>query len=191
MVKWNGHKFKKSHIEEFVELLEEMADGLYDRIKQIIKRNYHDSELLYFVDYVVCDLFRGTKLSDDVYWEIVNEFLKRNILLQSLNKLKVMYYKDKSQSYLNKLTIERANRMNEYKNFYPLLNSILTGDSDTIIKLIGDASDHIYGKKNNDFIKEMYPILTDFQLTQQKKQRDLSHRLIENSVKSKKRKYLI
>jgi len=189
MVNWIGDEFKRSHNEEFVDLLEELADGLFDRINNIINGNHNEIELLYFVDYVVCDLFRGTNLSNAVYDEIVNEFLKRHLLVKTLNKVKVMYYKSESQPYMDKLSKESDNRINEYKTQYPLLNSILTGDSEAILKLIKNASNHLFEKRNNDFVKEMYTILVDFQLTQIKRQENLLDHILKRPAKSRKRKY--
>jgi len=164
-------KFKKTNNEEFVNFLENMADGLYDRLTNIIKYKYNDSELLYFVDYIVCDLFQSLKFSNDVYWEIVNEFLKRHLFNKSIQKLKRMYYINKFQPYMIKLRIERDHRINEYRTNYPLLYSFWKGDSNTISKFIGNASKYIFGKRNSGFIKEIFPILADYQLTQIKKTR--------------------
>lgn len=124
--------FLGSYADEFLILLEEKLEKSFDKF-----------ELLFFVEYVVCDVFKYSDIKDDVYWTVVDEFtmkypFKDVVSTSKTNSIELL------PDELNNICARGANRMNEYKNLYPLVNIVKNQDTEQLHFLLDDFLKNIY-----------------------------------------------
>jgi hypothetical protein len=132
-----------SNIEKgYVDFLGESANELMIQIKDVIEEGYDELELIYFVEYIVTDFFQTSGLTEQVYWKIVNEFLKNYLFYEVTSKFGPT--SENLTADLNNYSVRGANRMNEYKNSFPFSQGIHDQDMALIGELIKDFIQNLY-----------------------------------------------
>jgi len=148
---------------KYVDFLINSAESLTKKIKTIISDDYDELEVIYFVGFVMCDLLRAIDLQDEKHWKIVNKFIKQHafteIILKGPNGIHPI-------QYLNEKSVIRSDRMNEFKNSFPLIEGIVKEDDKKIQNLANRASSYICINKNEVqiFSEDLFPILKEHSL---------------------------
>ncbi|NHZ86310.1 MAG: hypothetical protein GWP19_10570 [Planctomycetia bacterium] len=104
--------------ESYAYYLIKSADVLMTLIKEVLEKDYDKLELVYFVEYVVCDVFKTSSFTEQTYSKVVNEFLK-NHLFREVS----LRFETKSGNLVNDLnnySDQVKSRMNEYKISYSI-----------------------------------------------------------------------
>lgn len=104
--------------ESYVNYLIKSADVLMTLIEEVLEKDYNELELVYFIEYVVCDVFKSSSLTDQTYTKVVNEFLKNHLFGEV--SLKLGTKSENLVSDLNNYSVQVTNRMNEYKISYSI-----------------------------------------------------------------------
>lgn len=144
---------------KYVDFLGESADALMIQIKEVLEKDYDELELIYFVEYVVCDLFTTSSLTKQAYWKIINEFLKNHLFWEVTNKFGTT--SNNLTDDLNSYSVQGTNRMNEYKNSFPLSEGILNKNMECTLGLIRDFVHNLYPTGGNVSLlrHELLPII--------------------------------
>ena len=144
----------------FVYFLGSYADAFLKLLEEDIDKGFNKFELIFFVEYVVCEVFKYSDLTDDAYKTVVNEFTMKYLFHDV-----VAEFEGESRNLvneLNKLVITSTKRMNEYKNLYPLVELVANHDSSQISFLVKDLLKNIYTSDNQlyrlEFKIKMYLI---------------------------------
>jgi transcription elongation factor Elf1 len=189
------------------------ADILYNEIDKIIVKiarrkkeqgdgkngimNYDPFELLYFVDYIICELLKLEHLSKNTYKEITNNFLHIHLedfkTSTELKYGKMVIFSKQGHSEEN----IHALRMDEYQSYLPnIANSwedIIVYDKDrslifkAIIQVMEKLSNNMFnGKINNTFVDECVEVLQLFFAYQIDIQRKFQNLILEEVIKVKR-----
>jgi transcription elongation factor Elf1 len=189
------------------------ADILYNEIDKIIVKiarrkkdkgdkkngilNYDPFELLYFVDYIICELLKLEHLSKNTYKEITNNFLRIHLsdfkVSTELKYGKIALFSKEKNSEENM----HAVRMDEYQSYLPnIANSwedIIVYDKDrslifkAIIQVMEKLSNNMFnGKINDEFVEESVEVLQLFFAYQIDIQRKFQNLILEEVIKVKK-----
>ncbi|MBT5529198.1 MAG: hypothetical protein HOK35_08570 [Cytophagia bacterium] len=100
------------------DFLGESANSLRSQIKDVIPNKYNQLELLFFVDYVVVDVFSNILLDADTRLKIRNEFLYSHLF--HVVTFELMLKSNSPEIELNRYSKAGGERMNEYKNLYSI-----------------------------------------------------------------------
>ena len=188
------------------------ADILYNEIDKIIVKiarrkkeqgegkngilNYDAFELLYFVDYIICELLKLEHLSKNTYKEITNNFLRIHLsdfkTSTELKYGKIALFSKEGNSEENM----HAMRMDEYQSYLPnIANSwedILVYDKDrslifkAILQVMEKLSINMFnGKVNGIFVDESVEVLQLFFAYQIDIQRKFQNLILEEVIKVK------
>lgn len=189
------------------------ADILYNEIDKIIVKiarkksalgeskngilNYNPFELLYFVDYIICELLKLEHLSKNTYKEITNNFLR--IHLSDFKTSTELKY-GKMALFSKENTSEEnmhAVRMDEYQSYLPnIANSwedIIVYDKDkslifkAIIEVMQKLSINMFnGRINEAFVEDSVEVLQLFFAYQIDIQSKFQNLILEEVIKVKK-----
>lgn len=137
-----------TEIKKYVDFLMDSAESLTQKIKTVLPENYEKIEVIYFVDYVMCDLLQTIDLPNDQHWQIVNEYLRIRLFNWGVETITTVSNPDEHIAFLNEKSIVRADRMNEFKNSTPLMVGIAVENDKIIQNLVNRASNYICLNKN-------------------------------------------
>jgi hypothetical protein len=191
------------------------SDLLYNEIDKLIlklsikikQQNVHDEglvnydpyELLYFTDYIVCELLKMERLNKKTYREIIHNFLK--IHLREFKTVQEMKYRDTislSRREGANVTRQRA-RMGEYLRYLSNIGTswetIIMYDKDNhmIFNAIERVSErlsfHLFkGRVVQEFVYEAVETVQLFFSTQVDQQRKFQKFILEEVIKIKRDK---
>ncbi len=148
---------------KYVDFLKDEAESIRFKIKPILPKNYDEFEIIYFISFTMCDLLQAINLPDEKHWNIVNEFLKSHLFMGTIA---TMPKPPEHIAFLNEKSIVQSDRMNEYKNSYPLAEGIVKNVDTMVKKFVNHVS--IYVCSNNAdvdlFSNNLFPIIKEYSM---------------------------
>ena len=154
--------------QKYIDFLLNYAELLTEKIKMLLPDDHEELEVVYFVDYVTCDLLQAIALSNDEHWQIIDEYLKKHLFDELVVKnLETMTVISKNPggptAFLNEKSIARSDRMNEYKNSASLISGMIEENDNIIHNLVNRGSGYICSNKNDkmSFKKNLFPIIKE------------------------------
>jgi hypothetical protein len=170
----------------YVDFLGESADALMIQIKEVLEEDYDELELIYFVEYVICDLFATSSLTEQAYWKIVREFLKNHLFWQVTTNFGTT--SNNLVEDLNSYSVQGTNRMNEYKNSFPLSEGILNKNMECTLGLIREFANNLYPSGGNVSLirHKLLPIILGHTEAHIKQQSQIVSEITQNIVSSVK-----
>jgi len=149
---------------KYVDFLKDEAESISNKIKPILPENYDEFEIIYFISFTMCDLLQVLNLPDEKHWGIVNEFLKSHLFMGTIATMP----KNPTEhiAFLNEKSIAQSDRMNEYKNSYPLAEGIVKNVDTMVKKFVNRVSINVCSN-NADvglFSNKLFPIIKEFSM---------------------------
>ncbi len=113
------------------DVLGDLAYSLSSDIRDVLDCDIDKYELVYFIQYVVCDLLKLANIDDNQYWIMTGDFQKQHLLIESAGDLGNS--PELILETLNTKAIAAAEKMNLYKAKFPMYEMVEGPDQDKFI----------------------------------------------------------
>lgn len=159
--------------------------------------NYDSSELLFFTDYIVCELLKLERLSKKTYREMVYNFLKIHEREFNANRQekygRTFFFSEDETNEINKQRTRIGEYLRYLSNIAASWEAVIQYDKDNSLifqaveKVIERLSHYLFkGKIIPDFVEEAVEIVQLFFGSQVGRQRKYQNLIMEEVIKVKK-----
>lgn len=162
-----------SNIErDMVNFMGESAFALNCLLKEKLISGYDKLELIYFVEYIICEMFKLISRGEDRYRRQTDEFRKWHLFNEVIEN-----FGDGAAEMiddLDNISIKCSNRMNEYYKLYPLSQVFKVGDHNESRGIITSLHHNLYpfDHKGSHFNIDLWTIFMSFLIELQKGQNE-------------------
>ncbi len=148
-------------VKKYVDFLRDSADLLSAKINPLLPRNYEKVELLFFIDFVMCDLMQSINLPLGLYILVVNKYKMGHLLMGTISI--APNNEDDRVKFLNEKSVLQSSRMNEYKNNTPLMIGLAKNDDKYIRNVIFLATEFICtdNKDQIQFREKLFSVIKE------------------------------
>ncbi len=145
------------------DVLGDLADSLSSDIQDVLDCDIDKYELVYFIQYMVCDLLKMAKIDDEEYWKMTGEFQRQHLLIELAGDLGGS--SELILETLNNKAIEASDKMNLYKEKFPMYEMVEGPDQDRfILRFLTFAVTNFCSSisEPSDLASTLYPTVKDY-----------------------------
>ena len=140
--------------------LKDFADSTSEEIRKTLTCEIDKYELVYFMQYLVCDLLKLANIEDEEYWTLTGDFQRKHLLYEAAEDLAQM--DGEITNELNEKAIIAADRMNEYKAKHPLSEMVDGPDKDRFLLMFLTQASRYFCRTyvdSSDVASTIFPII--------------------------------